>query len=97
MAQVQRTIPMLLPADEDLRETLAVFQRVQQQLSAPCFNGGKPLSAVGLHRACYHQLKGQLNAQPTCTAIRLIAASAVCSFFQQERGSSSCLSIDQSL
>jgi hypothetical protein len=33
MAQVQRTIPLLLPADEDVRETLAVFQRVQQQLS----------------------------------------------------------------
>jgi putative transposase len=75
MAQVQRTIPLLLPADEDLRETLAVFQRVQQQLSAPCFNGGKPLSAVGLHRACYHEVKGQLNAQMTCTAIRLVAAA----------------------
>ncbi|WP_069805579.1 RNA-guided endonuclease InsQ/TnpB family protein [Thermogemmatispora onikobensis] len=75
MAQVQRTIPLLLPADEDLRETLAVFQRVQQQLSAPCFNGGKPLSAMGLHRACYHEVKGQLNAQMTCTAIRLVAAA----------------------
>ncbi|MBX5451738.1 MAG: transposase [Thermogemmatispora sp.] len=75
MAQVQRTIPLLLPADEDLRETLAVFQRVQQQLSAPCFNEGQPLSAVALHRACYHEVKGQLNAQMTCTAIRLVAAA----------------------
>jgi putative transposase len=75
VAQVRRTIPLLLPADEDVRETLAVFQRVQQQLSAPCFNGGKPLSAVGLHRACYHEVKGQLNAQLTCTAIRLVAAA----------------------
>ncbi|WP_052890069.1 RNA-guided endonuclease InsQ/TnpB family protein [Thermogemmatispora carboxidivorans] len=75
MAQVQRTIPLLLPADEDLRGTLTVFQRVQQQLSAPCFNGGKPLSAVALQRACYHEVKGQLNAQMTCTAIRLVAAA----------------------
>jgi putative transposase len=75
MARVQRTIPLLLPPDEDLRQTLAVFQTVQQQLSAPCFNEGKPLAAVALHRACYHQLKGQLNAQMTCTAIRLVAAA----------------------
>jgi putative transposase len=75
MARVQRTIPLLLPADEDLRQTLAVFQTVQQQLSAPCFNGGQPLSAVRLHRACYHEVKGQLNAQLTCTAIRLVAAA----------------------
>ncbi|RAQ97866.1 RNA-guided endonuclease InsQ/TnpB family protein [Thermogemmatispora tikiterensis] len=75
MAQVQRTIPLLLPADEDLRQTLAVFQAVQQQLSAPCFNGGQPLSAVALHRACYRQVKGQLNAQMTCSAIRLVAAA----------------------
>ncbi|RAQ94729.1 RNA-guided endonuclease InsQ/TnpB family protein [Thermogemmatispora tikiterensis] len=75
MAQVQRTIPLLLPADEDLRQTLAVFQAVEQQLSAPCFNGGQPLSAVRLHRACYQQVKGQLNAQMTCTAIRLVAAA----------------------
>jgi putative transposase len=75
MARVQRTIPLLLPPDEDLRQTLVVFQTVQQQLSAPCFNGGQPLSAVGLHRACYHEVKGQLNAQLTCTAIRLVAAA----------------------
>nr|BBH92052.1 transposase [Thermogemmatispora argillosa] len=73
--QVQRTIPLLLPADEDLRRTLAVFQAVQQQLSAPCFNEGRPLSAVALQRACYHEVKGQLNAQMTCTAIRLVAAA----------------------
>jgi predicted RNA-binding Zn-ribbon protein involved in translation (DUF1610 family) len=64
-----------LPADEDLCRTLAVFQAVQQQLSAPCFNGGQPLSAVALQRACYHEVKGQLNAQMTCTAIRLVAAA----------------------
>jgi putative transposase len=75
MARVQRTIPLLLPPDEDLRQTLAVFQTVQQQLSAPCFNGGQPLSAGALHRACYHEVKGQLNAQLTCTAIRLVAAA----------------------
>jgi putative transposase len=75
MARVQRTIPLLLPPDEDLRQTLAVFQTVQQQLSAPCFNGGQPLSAGALHRVCYHEVKGQLNAQLTCTAIRLVAAA----------------------
>src|SRR5579875_1002868 len=75
MGEFQRTIPLLLPADEDLRRTLAVFQAVQQQLSAPCFNEGQPLSAVALHQACYHEVKGQLNAQMTCTAIRLVAAA----------------------
>jgi hypothetical protein len=64
-----------LPADEDLRRTLAVFQAVQQQLSAPCFNGGQPLSAVRLHWARYQEVKGQLNAQMTCMAIRLVAAA----------------------
>uniref|UniRef100_UPI0035E3FAC0 RNA-guided endonuclease InsQ/TnpB family protein n=1 Tax=Thermogemmatispora sp. TaxID=1968838 RepID=UPI0035E3FAC0 len=30
---------------------------------------------LALHRACYRQVKGQLNAQMTCTAIRLVAAA----------------------
>ena len=50
----------------DLKGGLEAFRGVQQALSEPCFNQGTPLGALALHRACYHWLKGTLNA---CLAI----------------------------
>ena len=38
-----RTVTILLPADDDLRATVVAFQHVQQALSAPAYNSGKPL------------------------------------------------------
>jgi IS605 OrfB family transposase len=70
-----RTVTILLPADDDLRATVVAFQHVQQALSAPAYNSGKPLGTFALHRAMYRQVMGTLNSQMTCSAIRLTAAA----------------------
>jgi len=72
---IQRTITIVLPADDDLRATVAAFQSVQQLLTIPCYNDGSPLGALALHRACYRDVVGALNSQMTCSAIRLTAAA----------------------
>ncbi len=72
---MQRSVTILLPDDADLRATVAAFQRVQQQLTEPCFNEGKPLGALALQRGCYHAVKGALNAQMTISAIRLVSSA----------------------
>jgi IS605 OrfB family transposase len=72
---ITRTMTILLPDDHDLRATVTAFQRVQQALSAPCYNDGKPLGALALHRALYTQVMGTLNSQMTCSAIRLTAGA----------------------
>lgn len=72
---IKRSVTILLPDDRDLRETVVAFQRVQQQLAEPCYNGGKPLSAIALHHALYAHVVGTLNSQMTCSAIRLTAGA----------------------
>lgn len=72
---IKRSVTILLPDDDDLRATVAAFQGVQQALSEPCYNGGEPLGALALHRACYRQVLGPLSSQMTCSAIRLTAAA----------------------
>jgi putative transposase len=72
---VQRTITIRIADDRDLRATLAEFQGIQQRISAACYNNGTPLSALALHRAVYEQVKGAINSQMTCTAIRLVAGA----------------------
>jgi putative transposase len=71
---VKRTIPILIKHDHDLRATLHAFQQVCNALSPVCWNSGKPLSARSLQKHAYHQVKGIVSAQMTCTAIRLVAA-----------------------
>ena len=71
---VKRTIPILIKHDHDLRATLHAFQQVCNALSPVCWNGGKPFSACSLQKHAYHQVKGIVSAQMTCTAIRLVAA-----------------------
>lgn len=71
----KRSVTILLPDDSDLRETVAAFQRVQQELTEPCYNDGQPLSAIALHHAMYAQVVGTLNSQMTCSAIRLTAGA----------------------
>lgn len=73
--EIQRTITILLPDDVDIHATLDAFQQVSRALSEPCFNGGKPLGALALQRACYHTVKGTLNAQMTISATRAVAAA----------------------
>jgi putative transposase len=72
---VQRTITIRIADDPDLRATLAGFQGVQQRISAVCYNDGKPLSALALHRAVYQDVKGTISSQMTCTAIRVVAGA----------------------
>jgi len=72
---IQRTITILLPDDNDLRATVAAFQSVQQHLTAPCYNAGSPLGALALQRACYRDVVGTLNSQMTISAIRLTAGA----------------------
>jgi IS605 OrfB family transposase len=72
---VQRTITIIIADDPDLRATLAGFQGIQQRISPACYNDGKPLSALALHRAVYADVKGTISSQMTCTAIRLVAGA----------------------
>jgi IS605 OrfB family transposase len=72
---VQRTLTICIADDPDLRATLALFQGIQQRISAACYNDGKPLSALALHRAVYADVKGTISSQMTCTAIRRVAGA----------------------
>jgi putative transposase len=72
---VQRTITIIIADDPDLRATLAGFQGIQQRISQACYNDGKPLSALALHRDVYEDIKGTISSQMTCTAIRLVAGA----------------------
>jgi IS605 OrfB family transposase len=72
---IKRAVTILLPDDADLRATVAAFQRVQQELSEPCYHDGQPLSALALHHTMYTSVAGTLNSQMTCSAIRLTAGA----------------------
>jgi len=73
--EIQRCVTILMPDDDDLRRTLGMFRAVQQDVSAACYNDGKPLNAVQLQRAVYHEMKGTLNSQMTISALRLVAGA----------------------
>jgi len=72
---IQRTISIVIEPDKDLKRTLETFGEVQQALSEPCFNEGKPLGALALQRLMYHEVKGSLSAQMTISAIRTVAGA----------------------
>ena len=72
---IQRSITIIIEPDSDLERTLEAFRAVQQALSVPCFNGGKPLHALALQRGQYHRVKGALSAQMTISAIRTVAGA----------------------
>jgi putative transposase len=71
----KRSVTILLPDAGDLRATVGAFQRVQQDLPQSCYNNGKPLSALALHHTMYRCVRGPLNSQMTCSAIRLTAGA----------------------
>ncbi len=74
---IQRTITIRLPDDQDLRDTLARFQALQNQLSPLCYNGGKAVGALQLQREHYHAVKGVLSSQMTIMAMRLVSGAYV--------------------
>ena len=75
--KIQQTIQILIEHDHDLVQTLEVFQGVKQALSESCFNQGTPLGQIGLHKTMYRTVVGRLNAQMTCSAIRLVSAAYI--------------------
>ena len=74
LTRMQRVIPIKLSEDDDLRATIESFRLIQQQVSEIAYANGCPKSAVELHRLAYHQVKGRLKSQLTCTAIRQVAS-----------------------
>lgn len=74
---IQRTITIRLPDDPDLRDTLAKFQALQNQLSPLCFNDGNIIGALQLQREQYHAVKGTLSSQMTIMAMRLVSGAYV--------------------
>ena len=76
---IKQTIQIIIQPDEDLNNTLLAFQSVKQQLSEPAFNNGKPLNQLDLHKVMYKNIKGTLNSQMNCSAIRSVAAAYVSS------------------
>src|SRR6266702_3746762 len=72
---IQRTITIIIEPDRDLERTLEAFREVQHALSEPCYNEGKPLGALALQRLMYHEVKGELSAQMTISAIRTVCAA----------------------
>ncbi len=72
---IQRTVTIMIEADPDLQRTIEAFRDVQHALSEPCYHAGQPLGALALQKACYHEVKGTLNAQMTISAIRLVASA----------------------
>lgn len=75
--KIQQTIQILIEHDDNLVQTLEAFQEVKQALSESCFNQGNPLGQIGLHKAMYKSVVGKLNAQMTCSAIRLVSAAYI--------------------
>lgn len=82
--KIKRTITIVIEQDSDLRNTIAEFNKVQQRISPTCFNDAKPMSALSLHKECYKNVRGIINSQLTCTAIRLVAG-AYCSAKSNKR------------
>src|SRR5256714_10005929 len=72
---VQRAVTIILPDDPDLRATVQAFQSIQQEAAPLCCSDGEPLRAVPLQHACCHALEGQVLAQMTITALRLVAGA----------------------
>lgn len=73
--KAQRTIPVIISNDPDLQTTLYSFHQVKRDISESCFNNGKPLNAIKLHKKVYQDIKGRLNAQMLCSVIRAAAGA----------------------
>jgi transposase len=71
---MQRVIPIKLSDDADLRATVESFRLTQQRVSEIAYANDCPKTAIELHRLAYHQVKGPLKSQLTCTAIRQVSS-----------------------
>jgi len=59
----ERTAQIVIDWDDDLDETLKVFNEVMNKCYKRCFNNGKPLAALSLH--CISEFITKLKARPT--------------------------------
>jgi putative transposase len=73
--KIKQTIQIIIEADNALKETLQLFTQLKREISPVCFNSGKILGQISLHKHTYSHIKGRLNAQMTCSVIRLVAAA----------------------
>jgi len=72
---IKRTIPIILNYNSLVDATVVEFNRYQRVISPVGFNEGKPLRALDLHHAVYHQTPTELTSQMWCSAIRTTAAA----------------------
>lgn len=72
---IHRSIPIVLEESKDLLETVEEFNSYQKSISKMCFNSGKPLKALALHKEVYKSQPSCLSAQIKCSAIRLVASA----------------------
>lgn len=73
---MQRTVPIVLAEDQDLRATIQAFGDACAAISPAAFNAGSPFSAVALQRVVYADVKARgLSAQLACSAIRRVAGA----------------------
>jgi IS605 OrfB family transposase len=76
--KTQRSIPIVIDFDSDIAATITEFTHLENLASPVCYNGGqKPLSQLKLHENSYHQLKGKIPSQLTCSVFRLVAGAYV--------------------
>ena len=75
----QRTIPIKIEQDADLRATLQQFTRAKNIASNHCNNNsGKPLNRTQLHDIAYQKIKGTgITSQLACSVSRAVAAAYV--------------------
>jgi len=71
----QRTLQIVIERDESLVKTLDSFTHICNRISETAWNSGKHLNALDLHRIVYHDVKGTVSSQLTCTSIRLTAGA----------------------
>lgn len=72
---IDKHIPILLDKNKHVDDVVAAFSKYQHDISSTCFNDGKPLRAVALHRRVYRQVPTSLGSQMRCSAIRLTAGT----------------------
>ena len=73
--KVIRTFPILIEHSQDLIETLEVIKSIKNDISSVCYNSGKPLSGLALHKVVYETHKTKINSQLLCSTIRLVAGA----------------------
>jgi IS605 OrfB family transposase len=73
--KIQRTIPLVVKDTSNLLDLVVEYNRFQKAISDIAYNGGKPLSALDLHKLVYYTVPSTLPSQMKCSAIRNVASA----------------------